>query len=81
VLFLCGRFALGNFIQLSNFRGHQLAAVRRQRANALFTNWLVSTGGSISTITRPLFRRLRLILFDVLDTHTGIIGTPAAIAA
>ena len=37
VLFLAGRFAFGNFfIQLGNFRGHQLATVRRQRANALF---------------------------------------------
>jgi hypothetical protein len=68
-------------------------------------NWLVSTGGSISTITRPLFQRLSLnkiklnrwnnglVIVEMLppvDTSqfgkdnvraTGIIGTPAAIAA
>ncbi len=32
-------------------------------------NCVVSTGGSISTITRPLFQRLSFILFDVFETH------------
>ena len=59
---------------------HQLAAVRGQLGFGP-TVFRGITGGSISTMTSPLFRRLRLILFDVLETHTGIIGTPAAIAA
>ncbi len=40
------------------------------RARCLYQTGVVSTGGSISTITRPLFQRLSFILFDVFrDTH------------
>ena len=73
VLLLSSRFALGHFVDPARrFGGHQLAAMRRHAHVCLYQTGVVSTGGSISTITRPLFQQLGVhFILMYSETHTG----------